>query len=147
MADKLTAKQEAFARAYVETGNASEAYRQAYNAENMKPESIWVEACRTLADPNVSLKVFELQKSARERTLVTIESITWELEQVREAAFNEGDYAPANTAIMGKAKVNGLLVDKQETKSEVTVKTGASDKIKAMINEISQRTASDTESN
>ena len=33
---KLTIKQEAFARAYVETGNASEAYRRAYNAENMQ---------------------------------------------------------------------------------------------------------------
>ena len=41
---KLTAKQEAFARAYVETGNASEAYRRAYNAENMKQESIAVRA-------------------------------------------------------------------------------------------------------
>lgn len=36
----LTQKQEAFALAYFETGNASEAYRRAYNAENMKPESI-----------------------------------------------------------------------------------------------------------
>ena len=33
---KLTIKQEAFARAYVETGNASEAYSRAYNAENMQ---------------------------------------------------------------------------------------------------------------
>ena len=46
---KLTIKQEAFARAYVETGNASEAYRRAYNAENMKQESIAVRACELLA--------------------------------------------------------------------------------------------------
>jgi phage terminase small subunit len=109
----LTPKQEAFANTYVEAGNASEAYRQSYNAENMKPESIWVEACRTLADPNVALKVFELQSIARERTLVTVESITRELEEVRALAVQGGDLAPANTAIMGKAKVNGLLVDKQ----------------------------------
>ncbi|MGU9998175.1 terminase small subunit, partial [Bordetella avium] len=36
----LTPKQEAFALAYVETGNASEAYRRAYSAERMKPETV-----------------------------------------------------------------------------------------------------------
>ena len=41
---KLTIKQEAFARAYVETGNASEAYRLAYDAARMKPEVIAVKA-------------------------------------------------------------------------------------------------------
>ena len=39
MADKLTPKQEAFVLAYIETGNASEAYRRAYNAENMSERS------------------------------------------------------------------------------------------------------------
>ena len=33
----LTPKQEAFCLAYMETGNASEAYRRAYDADNMKP--------------------------------------------------------------------------------------------------------------
>jgi len=109
----LTPKQEAFALAYVETGNASEAYRRSYDAENMKPESIWVEACRTLGDPNVGLRVSELQTAARERTLVTVESITRELEQLRLDAHASEQYAPAITAVMGKAKVNGLLIDKQ----------------------------------
>ena len=59
---KLTIKQEAFARAYVETGNASEAYRRSYNVkEDAKPEGIWVDACKLLHTPNVSLRVAELQ--------------------------------------------------------------------------------------
>ena len=37
---KLTPKQEKFAQVYVETSNASEAYRQAYDALKMKPETI-----------------------------------------------------------------------------------------------------------
>ena len=32
---KLTVKQEAFCQNYLELGNASEAYRQAYDAEDM----------------------------------------------------------------------------------------------------------------
>jgi phage terminase small subunit len=34
MTDKLTPKQERFVQAYIETGNATEAYRQAYDAKN-----------------------------------------------------------------------------------------------------------------
>ena len=111
----LTPKQEAFALAYVETGNASEAYRRSYNVSpDSKPETIWKEACLLLADPNVSPRVFELQQAARERTLVTVESITRELEQLRLDAHASEQYAPAITAVMGKAKVNGLLTDKIE---------------------------------
>ncbi|APY15824.1 hypothetical protein GJU94_13130 [Brucella sp. 10RB9214] len=52
----LTPKQEAFARAYVETGNASEAYRRAYNVgDKTKPESVWVKASELLANGKVSV--------------------------------------------------------------------------------------------
>ena len=52
MSDReLTPKQEKFARKYIELGNASEAYRQSYDAQNMLPESVWAEASRTLANP------------------------------------------------------------------------------------------------
>jgi len=37
---KLTLKQEGFCRSYIETGNASEAYRLNYNAEKMKPATV-----------------------------------------------------------------------------------------------------------
>lgn len=37
---KLTQKQEAFCIAYLETGDASEAYRRAYSTKNMKPATI-----------------------------------------------------------------------------------------------------------
>ena len=36
----LTIKQENFCQVYVETGNASEAYRRAYDAKNMKSETV-----------------------------------------------------------------------------------------------------------
>ena len=37
---QLTPKQETCGLAYIETGDASEAYRQAYDAENMKPDTV-----------------------------------------------------------------------------------------------------------
>jgi phage terminase small subunit len=40
MAVKLTIKQEEFCLAYIETGNASEAYRRAYSCGRMKAETV-----------------------------------------------------------------------------------------------------------
>ncbi len=115
MPSGLTPKQEAFARAYVETGNASEAYRRAYDAENMLPETIWPEASKTLANHNVATRVMELQLQARERLMVTIESLTQELDEARALALADPKGAAAAvSATMGKAKLHGLLTDKQE---------------------------------
>ena len=110
---KLTIKQEAFARAYVETGNASEAYRRAYNAENMKQESIAVRACQLLAHCKVSVMVQQLKDQAAERHAVTVDSLVNELEEARIAALTaeSPQSAAAVSATMGKAKLMGL--DKQ----------------------------------
>lgn len=117
----MTPKQEAFALAYVETGNASEAYRRAYNAENMKPEAVWVEASRTLADPNVSLRVMELQQENAERLFVTVDSLTRELDEDRQLARQEGQASAAISAVMGKAKLHGLITDKKELSGSVSI--------------------------
>jgi len=111
---KLTPKQDAFALAYVETGNASEAYRRAYDAENMSPDAIKVEACKLLAHPNVTITVVNIQEAAQERTLVTVESITKELEENRAIALGLDQAAAMNSATMGKAKLHGLLVDRKD---------------------------------
>lgn len=110
----LTPKQEAFARAYIETGNASEAYRRSYNASKMKPESIRVNASKLLADANVALMVKTLRAKADERCMVTVLSLTEELEEARALALQEGQPSAAVSASMGKAKLHGLLVDKAE---------------------------------
>ena len=83
---KLTLKQEAFAQAYIETGNASEAYRRAYNAENMAQNSIAVQACKMLNIPKIALRVDELRANAQERHEVTVDSLIRELEEARIAA-------------------------------------------------------------
>lgn len=72
----LTAKQEAFARLYVEHQNATTAYRLAYETGwNASPKSISVEACRTLAKPQVALRVAELQAQAAASTIIKARDI------------------------------------------------------------------------
>lgn len=63
---ELTPKQEKFCQLYVELGNASEAYRQAYNSK-AKPESVHVEASKLMSDPKVSLRIKSLNSETEER--------------------------------------------------------------------------------
>lgn len=110
----LTPKQEAFALAYVECGNASEAYRRSYDVgPETKPETIWPAASRILADSKVRARVAELQEEARALALVSVGTLTQELEEARLKAMDEGKGASAAvSAVMGKAKLHGLLIDK-----------------------------------
>ena len=107
----LTPKQEKFCLVYLETGNASEAYRQAYNTENMKPESINVNASKLLADAKIAQRLADLRAPAIAKAQLTVEDLLRELEEARRLALDTEAPAPAVSATMGKAKLLGL--DKQ----------------------------------
>src|SRR5687768_7981852 len=69
----LTAKQDAFAMAYVECGNASEAYRRAYSAGHMTAGAIEVEASRLRNNPKVALRIGDLQRAHVERHVINVD--------------------------------------------------------------------------
>ena len=71
---KLTAKQEAFCLAYIETNNASESYRQAYRSSKMKPESVNESASRLMADVKITARLEQLRAPVRDRAQITLES-------------------------------------------------------------------------
>lgn len=102
---KTQLKQEAFALAYVETGNASEAYRRSYNAEKMKPSVIAVKASELLAHGNVAVRVKELQAAHVERHEITVDDILRELEEAR--ALAAGGEKPQPAAMVAASKKDG----------------------------------------
>jgi hypothetical protein len=104
---------EAFARKYVLIGNAAEAYRRVYNAKRMSAPVIATEASRLLSRPDVSPLVAELRHSLNQAHVVSIESLSKELEQARELAMANEHEAAAVSATMGKAKLHGHLVDRK----------------------------------
>lgn len=110
---KLTPKQEKFCQLYIELGNASEAYRQSYNAEKMKPEAVHVQAARLQENPKIALRIAELQAEHAQRHRVTVDDLLVELEEARQAALSAETVqaSAAVTATMGKAKLLGF--DKQ----------------------------------
>ena len=54
---KLTSKQSAFVQAILKGANQSDAYRAAYNAENMSDGTVWSEASKLFANPKVSARI------------------------------------------------------------------------------------------
>ena len=111
--NKLTLKQEAFAMAYVESGNASKAYKTVYNVnDNASDNSINVEASKLRNNPKVTLRILELQELVRERHSITTESLSEELEVARIIAQEAGQASAMVAATMAKAKLHGLLIDK-----------------------------------
>ncbi len=71
MTEYLTIKQEAFCLAYLETGNASAAYRRAYNAGRMKTAAVHVSASRLLGNAKVALRIRELRAVTVERGIMS----------------------------------------------------------------------------
>ncbi len=89
---KLTLKQEAFCRAYIENGgNASEAYRRVYDVSpDTKPNTVEKRACELLKNGKVAGRIAELQAKHQKRHEVTVDRIVQELAKIGFA--NAGDY-------------------------------------------------------
>ena len=68
---KLTPKQERFCLEYLKCGNASEAYRLSYNAENMKPETVNRTAKELLDNPKIAARLAELNEDAVTEAVMT----------------------------------------------------------------------------
>jgi phage terminase small subunit len=79
----LTPKQEAFARIYLEIGNASEAYRRSYNAERMTARTIEKRASELLKDGAITGRIAEYQAKAADRAVL---GRAWVLERLMRNA-------------------------------------------------------------
>lgn len=109
MSDNLTPKQEAFALAYVETGNAAEAYRRSYDVKAAtQHSSIYVAASKLLDNAKIMQRVADLQKQASDMCLYTVKDAFTEYEVARQLALQEGNPSAATAAVTGKVRLFGL---------------------------------------
>lgn len=105
----LTDKQEAFALAYVETGNATEAYRRAYDvAADARDSWIYVEAAQLIDHPKIAPRIQEILAQAKLLSAFTISNALDEYEEARVLAMKLGAPAAAVSATSGKVKLFGL---------------------------------------
>lgn len=89
MNNYLTVKQNIFCQQYVLTGNASEAYRLSYNAENMKTETIHRKATEVMANGKVAARIHELQRQAQVNFEITLDNQVSRYMQLLAAAGTE----------------------------------------------------------
>lgn len=108
MAQRLTIKQENFCLAYVETGNASEAYRRSYDVGEMLPASINRLAFELLENIKITSRINELRSTVMERHRITVDDLLAELEEARLMGIKTEKAGPMAQATMGKAKLLGL---------------------------------------
>ena len=103
----MTPKQELFAQVYLETSNASEAYKRAYNTQ-ANANTVNRKASQLLKHPEVSTHIIELQNEQRKKHHLTLDDILQELEQTRLLALKNKQCSAAISATMSKAKLLGL---------------------------------------
>ena len=120
-ADRLTQKQENFCLAYLETGNASEAYRRAYNTVGASEKTIWEKASRLLKEGKVRARLEELRTPATESAQITLSQHLSKLEELRELAKEEGKYGPAIQAEIARGKAAGLYVERSHIDGEIKI--------------------------
>ena len=94
---KLTPKQENFCNYYIETGNASEAYRRAYSCENMKDETVNERSCRLLKEYKISTRVSQLQADLQERSDISKDEAVKELTNIVRARVTDVLFARGTT--------------------------------------------------
>lgn len=160
--EMLTVKQENFCLAYIEAGNASEAYRRAYNAGKMKEKTIWEKASALLSDGKVAARVAELRAAVTEKAVKKLEiSKEWVLEQLvenvkmakqAEPVCDEegnpiGEYkqnlAAGNKALELIGKELGMFVDRKEIRTGALLEEADTETLLEMRRQIEARKRSD----
>lgn len=113
---ELTIKQDKFCRAYVgpAEGNASEAYRTAYNAENMLPSTVNRKAKELMDLGKIAARIEQLKAEYEASEAITVEEISGALRRAMDGAAAAGQWSAASQAAMGLAKLAGLLVEKRQ---------------------------------
>lgn len=133
----LTDKQEAFVQAYLSGENASDAYRQAYDADGMKPSTIWENACRLLSHGKVAARIAEInaekEEHRRMQQVSRAEFVLQKLTAIAASAENSGTTVRA-LELLGKHV--GLFTDKVEVS---TTEDRTADQIERDIAERLQR--------
>ena len=85
MKDKLTPKQERFIQNIVSGMSQRQAYKEAYDAENMTDESIDVNACKLFNDAKISQRYQELIEELQDKAIMTAkERMKWLTDVVKD---------------------------------------------------------------
>ena len=121
----LTVKQEIFVQRLIEGYSQREAYKFAYDCDNMKDETIDTRASRLLKECKVRARYEELKNELKQKMFYTVEKANEDLEWIKNKAKEDIEYrgikqANATTylgAVKQQIDLNGITI--KEAKEDI----------------------------
>ncbi len=116
---RITLKQEKFARRYIANGgNATEAYRAAYNCGKMSDATLWRKACEVKANGKVAAMISELKEQQSDFQQITLEEVGSGLRRAAALAESSGNAAALASSLEKLGRLAGLFIEKQRVTHE-----------------------------
>ena len=121
----LTIKEEIFVQRRIEGYSQTEAYRFAYNCENMKDKTVTEKASKLMAKDNVRARYEELKNELKQKMFYTVEKANDDLEWIKLKAKEDiecrGIKQANATTYLGAVKqqidLNGITI--KEAKEDI----------------------------
>ena len=122
---KVTIKEEMFVQKRIEGYSQTEAYRFAYNCDNMKDKTVTEKASKLMAKDNVRARYEELLKEIKEKSFYTVEKANDDLNWIKLKAKEDIEYkglkqANSNAylnAVKQQIDLNGITI--KEAKKDI----------------------------
>lgn len=109
---ELTDQQYEFVRGILAGKTASDAYRAAYDASKMLPNSIWCEASKLRHDPNVAQWLAAARKAHLGHAKITLDQHVQRLDELKQIAIETGNVGAAVQAEQLIGKATGHYVER-----------------------------------
>jgi predicted transcriptional regulator len=122
----LTIKEEIFVQRRIEGYSQTEAYRFAYDCENMKDKTVTEKASKLMAKDNIRARYEELLEEHKQKALYTREKAVNDLIWIKEKAREDIEYKGLKQANGGHflksvnelCQLEGLYPTKEENKKD-----------------------------
>ena len=114
-------KRHTFVDEYINTGNASESYRRSYDCKNSTNRTIQINASKLLNNTMVALAIKREKERLSRSSRLGSKDIEDNLFSIFERSLETDQLNTARACMMDIAKLNGLIIQKQEQQINTTV--------------------------
>ncbi len=119
----LTSKQEKFAQEVASGKSQAEAYRVAYDTDDMKDTTICKRASELMLNGEITGRIEKIRQPIVEKAQLTLDRHLVNLLNLRDRAANDGKWGAAVAAEIARGKAAGIYENKgdSDTDKEITV--------------------------
>lgn len=119
---ELTVKQERYVQGLFKGLSQRQAYKEAYNAENMKDESIDNNAYRLCCNIEITSRLKELQQEEANKSKWTRERLIKEFEDLKQLTITMGEFPTSAKSLENIGKLLGMYTEKIQHSGNIGVR-------------------------